>query len=355
MPQNTAPVTTGKSSAARGWFRAARELVPGLGVVLVVTIAAMVAAAPFGSLSPLMLAIITGAILTNLVRLPDSLSPGIAFSATKLLRVGIAMLGLQLLLGDILGLGWQILAAVVLIVAGGVAGTMAIGAMLGLGWTQRLLIACGFSICGAAAVAAVDGVTDADEEEVFTAVALVVIFGTLMIPLVPALSAAFGLSEADAGVWAGGAIHEVAQVVAAGGALGETALGIAVMVKLARVLMLAPLIIGIGLYLRRQGGGGRNRSRPPLVPFFVLAFLACVTLRSTGMVPDTAIAVGAQIQVSLLTAAMFALGTGVRVATLQQVGPRPFLLATASTVLVAGLAIVGVLVSDIEIATSPSS
>src|SRR5699024_6412439 len=98
---------------------------------------------------------------------------------------------------------------------------------------------------------AADGVVDAEEEETITAIALVVIFGTLMILAIPLLTDLTGLSDEDGGLWAGASIHEVAQVVAAGGAIGGGALAVAVVVKLGRVLMLAPVLTGIGLMRRR--------------------------------------------------------------------------------------------------------
>jgi uncharacterized integral membrane protein (TIGR00698 family) len=219
---------------------------------------------------------------------------------------------------------------------------MFLGRLLGLTWTQRLLIACGFSVCGAAAVAAVGGVVDADEEETLTAVALVVIFGTLMIPVIPALAAAFGMPDIEAGMWAGGSIHEVAQVVAAGGAIGGTALGVAVVVKLARVLMLAPIMAILSVRQRRLASGSTTAKRPPLIPLFVLAFIACVALRSGNVLPGVVIADVKVVQTALLTVAMFALGTGVRAAMIRKVGARPFVLAAVSTAWVAAIALLGV-------------
>ena len=131
------------------------------------------------------------------------------------------------------------------IVAGGLLGTVLLGRLLRVPSGLSLLIACGFSICGAAAVAGAAGVTDPDdeaEEDTITAVALVVIFGTLMIALVPLLANLLGLGSETAGMWAGGSIHEIAQVVAVGGIIGGGALTVAVIVKLARVLLLAPVV-----------------------------------------------------------------------------------------------------------------
>lgn len=321
-----------------------RAYVPGVALSAAAAAIAMGVRHFVPALSPLLIAIVAGALVANLVALPASFVAGITFSSKKLLRVGIALLGLQLVLSDILGLGWGVIVMVVAIVALGILGTMFAGSLLGLSWTQRVLIACGFSICGAAAVAAADGVIEAEEEEVLTAVALVAIFGTLMIPTIPLLSNALGFDDRQAGLWAGGSIHEVAQVVAAGGIIGTAALTMATIVKLSRVLMLAPVMAVLSVMQRRRSvEQSTTAKRPPLVPFFVVAFLGFMAIRSTGIVPEEVLSVSSWLQTALLTAAMFALGAGVHIATIKKVGIRPFVLAAASTVWVAVIALVGVL------------
>ncbi|MGW4580172.1 YeiH family protein [Rhodococcus aetherivorans] len=328
-----------------------RTPVPGLVLCGAGAAAALAASALVDSLSPLLIAILAGALLANTTRLPTVTEPGITMASRRLLRVGVALLGLQLLVTDVLDLGWGVLGIVVAVVSCGIAGTMALGRILGLGWTQRLLIACGFSICGAAAVAAADGVVEARKQEVVTAVALVVVFGTAMIPGLPLAASALGLDHTRAGVWAGAAIHEVAQVVAAGGAIdahgagaaGATALTVAVTVKLARVALLAPVIAWIGVASRRVTATQADTRRPALVPLFLLGFLGCVALRATGLLPDQVLGSARLAQTALLTAAMFALGTGVRIDVLRGVGWRPFALAAASTAWVSALALTGIL------------
>ena len=326
--------------------RSIAALTPGLALCILATAAAMTVNHFLPAVSPLLIAIVLGAVLANLTRIPERIQPGLHFSAKRLLRAGVALLGLQLTLRNVLDLGWGMIVVVMAIVFLGIGGTMFAGKLLGIGWTQRLLIACGFSICGAAAVAAVDGVVDADEQEVVAGVALVILFGTLMIPIVPLLSHALGLSDATAGLWAGGSIHEVAQVVAAGSAIGGAALGVAVVVKLARVLMLAPVMLVLGVRQRNRGSADLDVKRPPLVPFFVVAFLGCVLLRSSGLLPTVILDDAKTAQTLLLTAAMFALGCGVRATTIAKVGARPLILAVASTVWVATIALVGVLIAS---------
>ncbi|MGB3762416.1 MAG: putative sulfate exporter family transporter [Ornithinimicrobium sp.] len=325
--------------------RGPRRLVPGLlmcgGAVLISLLVNHVASV----VSSLLVAILLGVILANTVPLPTSSQPGLAFAAKRLLRIGVVLLGVQLVLSDIAGLGVAMIATVVAVVVIGIVGTLLIGRMLGVPHGQRILIACGFSICGAAAVAAAEGVVDAEEEDVVTAIALVVIFGTLMIPGLPLMAAPLGLTNEQAGLWAGGSIHEVAQVVAVGGTLGGSALAAAVVVKLARVLMLAPVLAVLGWHLRRTTTPTDGVKRTPIIPVFVLGFVAMVALRSTGLL-SAPVVEGAQIaQTVLLSAAMFALGCSVRIATIREVGARPLVLAAASTALVATTALTGVLLS----------
>ncbi|WP_067872580.1 YeiH family protein [Nocardia vermiculata] len=317
------------------------DVVPGLALTTLVTAVVMLFGRLVPVVSPLLIAIVVGALLANCVTLPERVRPGLAFSSKKLLRLGVALLGLQLTFSDLLGLGPAAIAMVVAVVVLGIAVTMWMGRLLGLSWTQRVLIACGFSICGAAAAAAVDGVVDSEEEELLTTVALVVVFGTAMIAVIPLLSGAFGLDDRTAGMWAGGAVHEVAQVVAAGSALGGGALAVAVIVKLARVVLLAPVLAVIGRQQRRRAGSGAGTGRTPLLPLFVLAFLACAALRTTGVIPAPVLDGAKLLQTALLTAAMFALGAGVQVAALRRVGYRPLLLALLSTIWVAGVALAG--------------
>lgn len=328
--------------------RLIRTYSPGLAVCLVAVAIAMTVNHFFTGLSPLIVAIVLGILTTNLVRLPEATSPGITFAAKKLLRLGIVFLGLQLVLGDIVSLGAPMLIVIICIVAGGIFGTILLGKLLRMRPGQTILIACGFSICGAAAVAGIEGVTDSDEEDVVTAVALVVIFGTVMIPLVPLIGGALGLSAELSGLWAGGSIHEIAQVVAAGGVIGGGALAVAVIVKLARVLMLAPVVAVLSIMQRRQRSSSDEAgagARPPIVPLFIIGFLALVVLRSTVDLPSVVLSTGHFIQTALLAAAMFGLGCGVKIRNLLKVGLRPFVLASASTVLVAAIALGGILLA----------
>lgn len=344
---STKPGEPGVSTdAGSGQHRQSGTLFPGLAVAGIAVAVAMVIGSFLPTVSVLLIAIVLGIVLRNTTPLPHTLEKGLTFAAKRLLRYGIVLLGLQLVLGDIIGLGLGMILVVVAIVTIGMLSTLVVGKWLGISLSQRLLIACGFSICGAAAVAAADGVIETkDEEEVVTAIALVVLFGTLMIPLVPLASSLVGLDAEQGGLWAGGSIHEIAQVVAAGGTIGGAALGLAVIVKLARVLMLAPVMMVLSLQRRRvMKGASRTTKRPPIMPLFVAGFLVMVLIASSGVVPEPALDVAKVFQTVFLAAAMFALGTGVRVKSLIRVGPRPFALAASTTIIVVAVALGGVLI-----------
>lgn len=342
-----------------------RRIAPGLLICLAAAGASYAVGVALPGVSPMIIAIVLGIVAANTGILPRAAAPGIDFSAKKLLRAGIVFLGLQLVLGDIVALGAPMLAVIICVVAGGLFGTVALGKLMKVPTQLTLLIACGFSICGAAAVAGAAGVTDPDDEHeqaTVTAVALVVVFGTIMIPLVPFLGPLIGLTSDQTGMWAGASIHEIAQVVAVGGILGGSALTLAVVVKLARVLLLAPIMAVLSVRIRRAAGAaaagsaaegkagdqpssqtGSQPKLPPIVPPFIIGFLAMVLLRSFVPLPEGALVAGQLLQTVLLSAAMFGLGCGVKVKSLLKVGFRPFALAALATVLVATIAYVGVL------------
>ena len=328
-----------------------KTFLPGIGLCLLGTVVALVINHFVPTVSAMLIGILLGALLANTVAVPAVCADGVAFSAKRLLRIGIVLLGLQIVFGDIQALGWGMILVVVAIVGVGVLGTNLIGKAMGIDFKQRILIACGFSICGAAAVAGCETVVKAKREEIATALALVVVYGTIMIPVVPLLTRLFGMDAEVSGLGAGGSIHEVAQVVAAGGIIENHtagALNYAVIVKLARVIMLAPVMAGIGIMMRKfQEHHPGQGAKVPLVPGFVIGFLGAVVVASInqklGWISADVLRVVKYIQAGLLSMAMFALGCGIDVKALKSVGWKPIALGFIATVLVAIVALVGVL------------
>ncbi|MFD8382126.1 putative sulfate exporter family transporter [Streptomyces sp. NPDC059679] len=289
---------------------------------------------------------------------------GLSFAGKRLMRLGVVLLGLKLSLDDVLGLGWASVAMVCGVVAATFFGTWWLGRRMGLRGDQPLLVATGYAICGASAIGAVSEVSDSDERDVATSVALVTLCGTLAIAVLPLLQHPLGLSDARFGRWVGASVHDVGQVVAAAQTAGPSALGEAVLVKLMRVALLAPLVaaVAISVRARRARGAERARSaqlglgeeagrtapatrRPPLVPLFVLGFLAMVAVRSTDRLPSAALDTAATAQELLLAAALFGLGSAVHLPSLARTGGRVAALGLCAWVVVAGVGYGGVLLT----------
>ncbi|HET8602152.1 MAG TPA: putative sulfate exporter family transporter [Segeticoccus sp.] len=322
---------------------AVRRFGPGLAVVVVGVAISYVISSTVPAISALTIAVVLGAIARNVGLLGGWALPGTSLATKKLLRVGVVFLGLQLAVSQILGLDPGILLVVLLTVSCTFAGTVFLGRKIGASRGTTLLVATGFSICGASAAAAMDAVSDSEEEDLATAVALVTIFGGLAIFVLPALQAPLGLPDTSYGVWSGASVHEVAQVVAAASAAGPTALAVATVVKLTRVVLLAPLIAGYSVVRRRRERGSvQEGKRPPLVPLFVLGFIAMVALRSVNVLP-TGVLDGAHVLTTLLLAgALFGLGTSVHLASLIRTGGRAVLLGAGSTLIAACISLLGI-------------
>jgi uncharacterized integral membrane protein (TIGR00698 family) len=289
-------------------------------------------------------AVALGMVAGNTRLLPGAARPALGHVTRRLLRTGIVLLGFGVSFGAIVALGPGTIA----LVAGTLVATLVVTTWLGnrvrLGRARSLLIGTGFAICGASAIAAMEETAGADEEDVAVGIAMVTLFGTVAMVLLPLLQQPLGLSDVQFGVWAGASIQEVGQVVAAAGAGGAAVVAVAVVVKLTRVLLLAPVVAAVSVRRRMADPDRRpTGKRPPLVPLFVLGFLACVAVRSTGLVPAGVLAVVEHLQVATLGAALFGMGAGVRLSSLVR-GTGPVLLvATVSTLFIAGVSLAGVL------------
>ena len=294
----------------------------------------------WGPLPALPLCVALGVALSNAAGVADVLVPGLDLAAARLLRAGVILLGFDLVFPDVLHLGAKALAVVVAVVALTYVGTLWAAARLGVPEKLGVLVAVGFSICGVSAIAAANGIVEADEDEVTFAVALVTLCGTLAIVVLPSLREPLGLSREAYGAWVGAGVHDVAQVVATSSTAGGLALSTAVVVKLTRVMLLAPLVAVLAVQRSRTTGGLRRGV--PLVPGFVVLFVAAIGLASLDIVSRAATHRIDDVRTVLLGMALFALGTRVRVARLVQIGARPLVLGLTSWALIAAVAYAGV-------------
>jgi uncharacterized integral membrane protein (TIGR00698 family) len=311
-----------------------------------VLLAATVVAAAFtlrrlpglGVLSPMIVSVVLGIVIRNTVGTPTRARPGIAFSARKLLRVGIVLLGLQLTASQVLEVGVTGLAILALCVVATFSVTVWLGRLIGVEPRLAELIAGGTSICGASAIVATNTVTQASEEDVAYALACITLFGTVAMFVYPLLPGVLDLAPRSYGLWAGASIHEIAQVVGATFQANEQAGEAGTIAKLSRVMMLAPVVMALGLTAARRRGAGTARAGAP-VPWFVLGFVAVVILNSVVPVTAEARAVAGLAATVLLSMALAALGLEASIARLRAKGVRPLLLGGLATLFIAGFSL----------------
>lgn len=307
-----------------------RRRTAGLALVGAVVAAAHVLHALIPAVGTLLWAMLLGFAAGPAARRWAASGDGIAYSARTLLRGGVALLGLGIAVGELLRLGSTGLIIAVATIAGTMLAGVAVARRLGVRPELALLIGTGSGICGASAVAAMNTVTRARDEDVGYAIAVVTLFGTAAMIGVPLISSeVLGQGADAAGLWAGASIHEVAQVAGAGAALSPAALQVAMLMKLTRVVLLAPTVACVAAL------SGERRSLLS-VPSFVLAFLAFVALRGVVDLPTAAVDAGRIASTILLGAGLAALGLQSDVRRLARAGLRP-LLVGATTSLVAAV------------------
>lgn len=327
---------------------AARRVAPGLTAAVVAALFATVLAGAVPVLSVAIVAVSLGAAATNLGLVTDHTRPGLTFAAKRLLRVAVVLMGLRLSFGDMADIGAAGLVVVATTVIATFFGAQLLGRALGLSADMSLLVATGYAICGVSAIAAVRSSADAEDEEVAAAMGLVTLFGTAAMVSLPVFGGVLGLTDDQFGIWAGASVHDVAQVVATASAVGAGVVTTAVAVKLTRVALLAPLVLGVNLVRARRRAAADSvdaesgdAARTPMLPLFVAGFLAMVALRSIGVVPTDALNLAGQAERGLLAVALVGLGAGIDVHAFRRLGPRPLLLGLAAWALVAVVALIG--------------
>lgn len=292
-------------------------------------------------LSPMILAIVIGIIWQNTVSTAPVMTPGIKFVLRRFLRLGIVLLGFQLTVDQLFGLGGRELIIVTAALVGTFFFTVWLGRTLGVDPKLTQLIAAGTSICGASAVIAANSVTRAADEDVAYSVACVTVFGSIAMFLYPILPDLFNLSAEQYGLWVGASIHEVAQVVAAAFQNGSTSGEHATLAKLSRVVMLAPMIILLGLVIRNAASEG---GKPALqVPWFVLAFIGVIGLNSVITIAPEVREGIVSVTVFLLTAALAAMGLETQIGKLRAKGIKPLLVGCIASVFISTVTLVMIL------------
>ena len=340
------------------------RLLPGLGLCIAVTLGATALArlesALFGRawLEALVLAILLGtAIRTAFASVGAAKAawhPGIVFSAKTLLEVAVVLLGAAISAPALLAAGPGLLIGIAVTVMLAISASYTLGRVFGLAPRMAVLVACGNSICGNSAIAAVAPVIGADGEEVAASIAFTAVLGVVVVLLLPVLAGVLGLTSLQSGVLAGLTVYAVPQVLAATAPLGALAMQLGTLVKLVRVLMLGPVVLTLSLLAHRLReepdeapphltAGDRpapgKMALHRLVPWFILGFLALAGARAAGLVPHALLAPIGGVADWLTVIAMAALGLSTDLASVARAGGRVSLAVTLSLVVLGGISL----------------
>jgi len=324
-----------------------RSFVPGVLVTLVVTLVAVaggrIEERAFGRaiIEPLVLAILLGMAVRTLMGEWRAGESGIRFVSKNVLEVAVFILGATMDIPRLFASGPALALGIVLLVCTALAGGYAIGRVAGLSPNLAVLVACGNAICGNSAIAAVAPVIGAETEDVAASIALTAVLGIAVVLALPLFITPLALSNYQYGVLAGLTVYAVPQVLAAAFAVSALSGQVATVVKLARVLMLGPVVLFFALRGRRANGGASESSVSlgKLIPWFVIGFIALATLRSTNVIGGELANAAKLIAGWLTILAMAGLGLSVDVRAVRAVGARVVLAVGGSLVTLIALAV----------------
>ncbi|THD71615.1 putative sulfate exporter family transporter [Thalassobius vesicularis] len=315
----------------------------GVLIAVIVATAAKFLSEHYGA--PAMLMALLLGIAFNFLSEGGACQLGIEFSARTILRIGVALLGVRISIETMIGLG----PALILTVIAGVVLTILFGILAArvLGRSARFGVMTGgaVAICGASAAMAIAAIlpkSETSERDLTFTVLGVTILSTLAMITYPILTATFDFDARAAGVFLGGTIHDVAQVVGAGYSISEETGDVATLVKLIRVAMLAPVVLVISLIMQRRVAAGEGAKRPPLLPLFVIGFLALGAANSMGLIPGsvtTVLSTGSQW--ALLTA-IAAVGMKTSLKTMFDIGGQAIALIVGETLFIILIILTGV-------------
>ena len=312
-------------------------LMPGFIVSVIVAAAASFLSEHYGA--PVMLFALLLGMALNFLSDEGKCKKGIEFASTEVLRVGVALLGMRITLGQIAALGWEPALLVLISVAVTILLSMLVARLMGLPPLFGMLSGGATAICGAAAAMAISAALPAhankEKATLFTVICVSALSTIAMISY-PMIAGLFNLSPIDTGVFLGATIHDVAQVVGASYSMSHEIGDSATVVKLMRVAMLLPVILCAAMVTRARGAN-ESGQRPPLLPWFAVAFLVLVSINSTGVLPGGVQQFGSELSRWFLIVAISALGMKSQLKELAAVGIKPILLMFGETVFLGAL------------------
>lgn len=328
-----------------------KSYAPGLALIALLVAIAFEINNLQSAISPLALCVAFGFIVANFIQWPTFAGPATKLSSKTLMRIGVALLGAQVSVVSLKEIGLKGVITVAIVVTFTIFGILALSKLFKMSGDLGLLIGVGFGVCGATAVAAIRPQTRATEEETSYAIGLISLCGTLSIFLLPFLGHILNLDTREFGAWAGAAVHDVGQVVATASVWGDDADKYAIVVKLARVCLLAPIVLILSIrhrkWLTSQGKSETSSAKVPLIPYFVLSFIAVATITNVVELNETLHDYIVLTSKILLGAGLVALGSGVRWKSIRAIGPRPMAMGMIAWVIVAGVALAAVKVTGL--------
>jgi uncharacterized integral membrane protein (TIGR00698 family) len=314
----------------------------GLGFIVSAVIAGAASLIAFYTNGPVMLFALVIGMAMNFVGRVEACKPGIAFTSRFILRLGVALLGFKITMGDVIGLGWGPVLLVVAAVTLTILVSVPVAKWMGFDPRFGVLSGGATAICGASAAMAISAALPAHPKKesatLFTVVGVSTL-STVVMLLYPPLVRFLGLDDTYAGIFIGASVHDVAQVVGAGYAVSAEAGDTATIVKLARVAMLLPVILAVGLFIR-SAEHVPTKDRPPLLPWFVVAFAILVVLNSLLPVPQLIRDAGNSLSRFCLIASIAALGIKSSIKDIAAEGWKPVVLMVLQTAFIAGVALV---------------
>ncbi|MEW6630625.1 MAG: putative sulfate exporter family transporter [Pseudomonadota bacterium] len=339
------------------------RLLPGIGLCILVTALAYLLQAIEIDLvgrpwvEALVFAILLGVAIRSVWMPPSAWHAGIQFSAKTLLEIAVVLLGASVSASAVLAIGPKLIVGIAVVVVVAIATSYAISRALGLPQRMAILVACGNSICGNSAIAAVAPVVGADGEDVASSIAFTAVLGVIVVLVLPLLVPLLQMSLTQYGVMAGLTVYAVPQVLAATLPIGALSNQVGTVVKLVRVLMLGPVVLLMSFLTSKlrdetdepsPGVTAGDRPKPgkaalhKLVPLFIVGFLVVAGVRTAGLIPDPVLHPTAVVANLLTTISMAALGLGVDIRVVAKAGPRVTAAVTLSLI-VLGLISLGLI------------
>ena len=321
---------------------ALRDAMPGLLLSATIALAVRFVSDRLGG--PAMLYALLFGMAFNFLTEDERFASGIRLASRNILRIGVALLGLRITTGEVMELGWPVVALIVASVVATVLIGGLIGRVFGLKSDQSILSAGAVAICGASAALAIASVLPSHkdhERNTILTVAGVTALSTIAMVVYPVMVTYLHYDNATAGIFLGATIHDVAQVVGAGYMISDETGEISTLVKLIRVACLVPVVVAISLVMRR--GRSPKSGNVPLLPWFLVAFIALVIVNSVGWVPAEAHSILTPVSSWCLLTAVAALGVKTSLKALTDVGPAPIGVMVMQTVFLALFVIGGLM------------